>query len=1064
MRVSSDTSVAGLSRHVAAAVRSRGTQYYFQRRVKITSATAEAIEATVAGTARYSVRLELDGEVLVVSCTCPYLEDRGEPCKHVWATILAAGGRRLLAPPGQRLPRSIEVAGGDDLDDSDDSDDFDDLDDPGSDLDAGRRPPPRARPSLVRRPAKPDWRRLVESAHETPGPNLGGPPPEDLLYVVDAPASRASGGLTLELLERRRKATGGWGKPRPALVHVVQIPVLPEAADREILALLVGAKPALYGSGWYERLPAHCRIPEPLAPALMPRLCATGRCHLRAGADGLAPSPLAWDDGEPWRLWLEVRREGAERSYRVTGSLRRDAERMALAEPALLLSCGLLFTAGRAARLDHGGAFGWISLLRRDGALEVPLTDGGALLERLLARAAAPALDLPEELRYEEVGGAPRPRLRLVWPQGQAGWVHAHLSFLYGDREVAAQAGARSLLFSPGERRLTRRDLAAERRAGERLRELGLRPAPESSPEAPVERLPAGAAPALVRTLLGEGWLVEAQGKPYRAPGPIEVRVASGIDWFELQGGVEFGGETARFPQLLAALARGDGFVPLEDGSLGLLPEEWLRRFAGLAGCGRAAGGHLRFEPAQVSVLDALLAAEPAATCDEDFARVRERLARCADVVPAEAPPGFAGELRDYQRAGLGWLHSLRELGFGGCLADDMGLGKTVQVLALLESRRQEGAEGKGGRGPSLVVAPRSVAFNWLAEAARFAPGLRVLGHSGAARRRDAAALDGSEGHDLVVTTYGTVRRDLEILRAIEFDYVVLDEAQAIKNRDSQSAKAARLLKGRHRLALTGTPIENHLGELGSLLEFLNPGLLGASALLRARSSPDEEMRGRLARALRPFILRRTKGQVAAELPAKVEQTLYCELPARQRRLYDELRDHYRGALAARIDDRGLGRAKILVLEALLRLRQAACHTALLERDAADEPSAKLDVLLPQLREVLEEGHKALVFSQFTSFLALLRQRLDREGIAYEYLDGHTRDREERVERFQSDPGCGLFLISLKAGGLGLNLTAADYVYLLDPWWNPAVEAQAIDRAHRIGQTRRVFAYRLVAR
>ncbi|HSG39740.1 MAG TPA: DEAD/DEAH box helicase, partial [Thermoanaerobaculia bacterium] len=505
----------------------------------------------------------------------------------------------------------------------------------------------------------------------------------------------------------------------------------------------------------------------------------------------------------------------------------------------------------------------------------------------------------------------------------------------------------------------------------------------------------------------------------------------------------------------------------LSDGSLGMIPEEWVERFAPIARLGQTEGDHLRFQATQAALLDAWLADQPELTCDEAFERARQRLAGFAGVAPAEAPPGFRGDLRGYQKAGLGWLHFLRDFGFGGCLADDMGLGKTVQVLALLESRRAlRKKEGKKeGLPPSLAVVPRSLVFNWLSEAAHFAPRLRVLDHTGAGRAREG---DPFAGCDLVLTTYGTLRRDIASLRQVEFDYLILDEAQAIKNADSQTAKAARLLRGRHRLALSGTPVENHLGELWSLLEFLNPGLLGASPLLQARSEelrdPDAGTRNLLARALRPFILRRTKEQVAQDLPAKVEQTLFCELPPKQRRLYDELRDHYRDSLSARIGEQGLGRTKILVLEALLRLRQAACHPGLLDRGRAGEPCAKLDLLMPQLREVLAEGHKALVFSQFTSFLALLRDHLDREGISYLYLDGRTRDRREKVEAFQSDSGCRLFLISLKAGGLGLNLTAADYVYLLDPWWNPAVEAQAIDRAHRIGQTRPVFACRLVAR
>jgi len=264
---------------------------------------------------------------------------------------------------------------------------------------------------------------------------------------------------------------------------------------------------------------------------------------------------------------------------------------------------------------------------------------------------------------------------------------------------------------------------------------------------------------------------------------------------------------------------------------------------------------------------------------------------------------------------------------------------------------------------------------------------------------------------------------------------------------------------------MSGTPVENHLGELWSLFEFLNPGMLGSASVFgRAGRNPDAETRKVLAQALRPFILRRTKGEVARELPAKTEQTIYCDLEPRDRKLYDELRAYYRARLLKNVQGDGLTQMKFQVLEALLRLRQAACHPGLIDKKKTAEPSAKVDTLLAQLDQVLEEGHKALVFSQFTSLLAIVRSRLDGAKIPYVYLDGKTRDREARVEQFQNDPNSKLFLISLKAGGLGLNLYAAEYVYLLDPWWNPAVEAQAIDRAHRIGQTRQVFAYRLIAR
>jgi len=491
-----------------------------------------------------------------------------------------------------------------------------------------------------------------------------------------------------------------------------------------------------------------------------------------------------------------------------------------------------------------------------------------------------------------------------------------------------------------------------------------------------------------------------------------------------------------------------------------VLPEEWLKKYGLLVDLGTEEDGRLRFGGAQAGLLDALLAAQPGIRVDEAFEKARQSLHHFEGVSALDAPPGFHGELRGYQREGLGWLDYLQKFGFGGILADDMGLGKTVQVLAFLQRRRAR----RQSKGPALAVVPRSLVFNWMQEAAKFTPRLRVLDYTGPNRH---ALRDDFAEFDLIVTTYGTLRTDIAELAPIEFDYVILDEAQAIKNADSQAAKAARLLRARHRLAMSGTPIENHLGELWSIFEFLNPGMLGTNPVFKRHTSGggnlEDEDRSLLARALRPFILRRTKAQVVKDLPEKLEQTLHCDMEPAQRKVYEQLRAHYRTALL-RKETAELNRSKIEVLEALLRLRQAACHPGLIDPAAAGDPSAKLDMLLPQIAEVVEEGHKALVFSQFTSFLAIVRQRLDQEGLVYEYLDGRTRNRADRVERFQTDPDCGIFLISLKAGGLGLNLTAAEYVYLLDPWWNPAVEAQAIDRSHRIGQTERVFAYRLICR
>jgi SNF2 family DNA or RNA helicase len=482
-------------------------------------------------------------------------------------------------------------------------------------------------------------------------------------------------------------------------------------------------------------------------------------------------------------------------------------------------------------------------------------------------------------------------------------------------------------------------------------------------------------------------------------------------------------------------------------------------------GVGETHGGAVRFGRQQAGVLDALLTQLPEARVDEVFNRVREELRAFEGIEELKAPRTFKGELRPYQKLSLGWFAFLRRFGFGGILADDMGLGKTVQVLSLLDSRRAEKTKKNSkvdAPRASLVVVPRSLVFNWMNEAKKFAPKLEVLDFSTADRGEVG---DHLQEYDLIIATYGTLRTDIEQLKDVKFDYVILDEAHAIKNAQSQSAKTVKLLQGENRLALTGTPVQNHLGDLWSQMEFLNPGMLSSSSVFASAGGRtiDDQGQAVLAQALKPFILRRTKEQVAPELPERSEQTLLCTLEGDERKAYDDLREHYRQVLLKKVDSVGLGKSKMQVLEALLRLRQAAIHPGLLNPDMANEPSAKLDMLLERLEEVTE-NHKAIVFSQFTTMLGIVRERLDKAGIKYEYLDGSTKDRQAVVEHFKTDETCRIFLISLKAGGVGLNLTEAEYVFLLDPWWNPAIEAQAIDRTHRIGQTKNVYACRLIAR
>jgi len=1061
-----------MPRTLAAAARSsftsnaqaRGEQYYIGGRVTRVRVEENAFSASVIGTRTYDVWLALENDRLLVDCTCPQFVDNRTLCKHMWAAILAADDRRaFIVPPAMWV-------------------DFEDLDvDDYSTAHVGQK---ASRP-VPQPPAPPPWQVFLSRVTPPPADSLSGRTTlaGELIYVLDVPRSAAAGAPLIELMSRARKKSGEWAKPKTVNLALRDLTQLPDLRDRQILEIVVGA-PTSYGSGgtaWRHHdglpIPSAFSLNLTLQQELMPRICETGRLFTRGAGVRAGQRSDNPPIGVIWSLQpaaFVLRITGTpEAGYTIGGAVRSGGRERPVADAMLLTAALILWRPAEPggpaifSPFDSRGADRWIAPLLTMEAVAVPPSETASLV-RALAISNIATAECPEELRVTTVEESPRFIVRVtrapaVYPYRNATGerLEANLAFGYGGKEVDVWS-TEPAVFDPERRISYRRDRGAERAALARLQSLGVRRLVDWHTNRPRLDFAATVLPTLVRLLLADGWSVEAEGRLYRRPGAMTLDVRSGVDWFELHGNVDFGGVSASLPALLAAARRGDTFIALGDGTFGLLPQEWLTRNGRIATVGTTDGDHVRFARPQAALLDAWLATQPAASVDQSFTRVRDELARFDGITPVDPPPTFAGVLRDYQREALGWFEFLRRFGFGGCLADEMGLGKTVMVLAMLEARRLERENAQA----SLVVMPRSLIFNWLREAARFAPALRVLDYTGGGRR---LALDGIATHDVVLTTYGTLRRDAAELKDVEFDYVVLDESQAIKNANTSSAKAARLLKGHHRLALSGTPVENHLGELWSLFDFLNPGILGAASVFSlaaasaASPAPDHEALQMLARGLRPFILRRTKEQVAGELPPRTEQTLYCDLEPPQRALYDELRDHYRAALLGKVERQGLGRAKLQILEALLRLRQAACHPALIDPARAGDPSAKLDVLVPRLQELVEDGRKVLVFSQFTSLLALLRSRLDEVNLTYEYLDGKTRDRAARVERFQAN-GCPLFLVSLKAGGLGLNLTAAEYVFLLDPWWNPAVEAQAIDRAHRIGQMRPVFAFRLIAR
>jgi SNF2 family DNA or RNA helicase len=540
----------------------------------------------------------------------------------------------------------------------------------------------------------------------------------------------------------------------------------------------------------------------------------------------------------------------------------------------------------------------------------------------------------------------------------------------------------------------------------------------------------------------------------------ISVQVQSGLNWFNTKIAARFGNQQASLKQLQQAVRNGSRYVQLDDGTLGILPEAWVERFTQFFFGAEIIGEDL---VTPRSNFDAVAHLYKESELDDEvkdsISNIRNKLNKPQTITLVKTPQGLRAQLRHYQLQGLSWLSYLDEQQFGGILADDMGLGKTVQVIAFMLWLKEKGLSET-----HLLVVPTSLLFNWQAELNRFAPSLQVCMLHGADRRRETTTFS---GYDVVLTSYGTLLTDITFLRHYSFGYVFLDESQQIKNSSSQRYHAARLLRSRNRLAITGTPIENNTLDLYAQLSFACPGLLGNKRYFRdVYSTPIDKFEDRrraaeLQRKVAPFILRRTKEEVAQELPDKTEQVLYCPMDDGQRAIYESYEKELRDYLEGKIKDEILRNA-IHILRGLTQLRQI-CNDPRLLKDASRQAggSAKMAVLMEQI-DSKSSQHKILVFSQFVSMLDLVREELEKSGTGYAYLTGATKNREQAVDRFQNDPGVRVFLLSLKAGGTGLNLTAASYVYLIDPWWNPAVEAQAIDRAYRIGQHRNVQAIRLI--
>lgn len=541
----------------------------------------------------------------------------------------------------------------------------------------------------------------------------------------------------------------------------------------------------------------------------------------------------------------------------------------------------------------------------------------------------------------------------------------------------------------------------------------------------------------------------------------IDFEIREDNDWFDINAIVYFGPHAIPFISLKQHILHKKREFTLPDGTIAIIPEKWFSKYGSIFSLSDG-GKSLKLKKHHIGLINEL--AEDG-IANITLSRKLERLNDFEHIADVQMPVHFKGDLRSYQKAGYNWFSFLREYHFGGCLADDMGLGKTIQTLAMLQKMKEEN-EQVGTHSTSLIIMPTSLIYNWLNEAKKFTPKLKIHAHTGSSRDKDVSIFT---HYDIIITTYGITRVDIDLLKDFYFSYIILDESQNIKNPSSKSFKAVKALKSRYKLILSGTPVENSVSDLWTQLTFLNPGLLGTQAFFNEEyvqaieKRKDEEKARKLQAIIKPFVLRRTKEQVAAELPSKTEQIFYCSMSEDQAAYYEKTKSAYRNDLLSSMDDGTYAQKQVQLLQGLTLLRQLANHPVMIDEEYKSD-SGKFENVIYTLDNVLKGGHKVLIFSQFVKHLNIFKHYFEKEHIPFAYLDGATKNRGEIVSEFQQNAALKVFLISIKAGGVGLNLTQADYVFILDPWWNPAVEQQAIDRSHRIGQDKKVFIYKFISK
>jgi superfamily II DNA or RNA helicase len=1060
----------GLRRLLGARTFLRGLDYEKRKVVEDVSVNDSTAQGRVKGSDPdpYEVSIRLGGEGITSHCTCPAFQKTGQHCKHVAALLITVRNKARSAMP---RPAGQPQQSGQQQQQH------------GHAQQHGHERPAHQQHSHQQAAQHADKaRNRRDRRRRVQPPPIGVPPGQVLPPTPDASA--------------RPTGIGAWLAPEGAVrtlqlefrVHVRQ-------GGLTVTVLDVDNRHALLpsvGLNWQALAPT----PDRNALRVLARFESGNPRHPAVdirGEDAAELLPLLRDrrvllepalmqlrfGDEPLRPRFDLEMVGSETIVaKVTFERPSDGRRFQLTSGGWFEGAPgwhIDTSEGIARPLDHRVSPAALRRLLRSATIAEPSSELISMITYGLPKVALEiGAELPELSQVADVIDL-EPTFRMKAGGGLTD-VQVGLRAAYGDREVEVRADGISppIMFMPpaeGQKRAKciRCDIAAQQAAVEKLLALGLE-ADESG-----EAFVAHGDRAIRFWSEGVGSLPEdwdlyvpeelvgtqVRGKPVL----MNARVSSGVDWLAVKVTYESEGIGVDRTELERCLREGKKFVKLSDNSYAPIDADrvqaMLDREVELIA---AAGKTGKIPLSHAGRVQELLAHAENSSVAAGAKQLFQKLADIDEIKPTKKPKSLKATLRPYQEQGLSWLRFVHDLGSGGVLADDMGLGKTVQTIALLLSLKQE-KKTKPLR--ALIVAPTSVVTNWVREIERFGPALSTALWHGAGRRDQANELESS---NVIITSYALLRRDIDLLKKLELDYAILDEAQNVKNPISATAQAARELNAERRLALTGTPIENRLSEIWSIFEFVSPGLLGPlqrfeEKFARPIDQGDSKAAARLRSIIHPFILRRTKNEVAKDLPPKIEVDKIVDLVPDQRAIYLQVLREVRAQVMGEVERVGLAKSQLHILAGLTKLRQAACDPRLLglPREFSHEDSGKLQAVRELIDEVDSGGHKVLIFSQFVSMLKLIREALDEDKIRYEYLDGSTMDRAERVDRFQTDPTIPVFLISLKAGGSGLNLTAADTVIHFDPWWNPAVEDQASDRAHRIGQKKVVTVYRLVA-